>query len=441
MDDNHFQRMFLTTTYRQQHYLNFVFKALSAAFPDLQRSLENCINLKGQAHPVLSPEKEKAIKSLKDIQSSSIESRRNIQLDEVNCSKIGILGNEESTEESIERFTDLVKRALNETGLGSMFDEIPCTDPTEMNTKLVSIFAEFFQIIEIVRGEPDGSAITLKNNLALLAEEVSPLLSCIIYGDKKIVKALIERVKRIENGKHIISNKIFLAACLNGSVEVARLLLEFMGEDILYQKWNCRNLVGLNALHIASLLHHNEMTAFLLDNKFPVNTIDGIGRTPLTLVVSSFHKDMSKSERQKGFDTLETLFNNGANTFIPNLFGASAFHCACELINDRDVFKHFLNGNVNDLMGDATSPLMLASQKGNTNIVRLLLQQNASVNHHNEAGHAPIHYACISGVIETVTCLLDYGAKPDDVDNLGMSPLMFAAANGHIDVVKVIYAV
>ncbi|XP_062615390.1 uncharacterized protein LOC134277119 [Saccostrea cucullata] len=596
MDDNHFQRMFLTTTYRQQNYLTFVLKTVSAAFPDLQRSLQNHINLKEQANPILTPEKEKAIESLKDIQSSSIESRKNIQFDEVNCSKIGILGSEGGAEESTEQFTDLVKTLLNESGLCSIFDEIPCTDPKEMKTKLVSIFAEFGQLMVILMDDPDGFAIlrsfmknikailiqrtdgqqyllppsvqvtklsitslntllnassgterdnyffhciqnfqveqaveiffqfcrcvnlsmnmmtpnmrkrmqsliknclfvqnvisngtrnllknpsspfhssfrkseqmiekyklqassskeiclirelkenlsvtqTLKNNLALLAEEVSPLLSCIIYGDKKIVEAIIERVKRIENGKDIISNKIFLAACLNGSVEIAHLLLELKGEDILYQKWNCSTLIGLNALHIASLLHHSEMTAFLLDKKFPVNTIDGIGRTPLIYAISSFHKDMSQWERQRGFDTLETLFNNGANTLIRNLFGASAFHCACELIDDMDVFKHFLNENVNDLMDDATSPLMLASKKGNTNIVRLLLQQNASVNHHNEAGHAPIHYACISGVIETVTCLLDYGAKPDDVDNLGMSPLMLAAANGHIDVVQLL---
>ncbi|XP_062572314.1 ankyrin repeat domain-containing protein 50-like [Saccostrea cucullata] len=279
-------------------------------------------------------------------------------------------------------------------------------------------------------------AETNKHSLALLAHEISPFQMYIIYGDKKIIEALLKRIDRIENGRTMISKSVFLAACLNGSVQVARLILDLMGESVLYQKWFCNDCSSLNALQIASLLHHSEMIAFLLKYKFPVNCFDVQGNTPLTMAITSFHKCMSENERQRGVATLKILLKHGASTSIRNSNGATPFHVACDYIDDRCILELFCDENVNNLTDSGTSPLMLAARNGNTDIVCLLLQQNALVNHHDQAWLYPIHYACLSGSLETVICLFDHGAILDVVENKGITPLHSAAFKGHDDIVK-----
>ena len=115
----------------------------------------------------------------------------------------------------------------------------------------------------------------------------------------------------------------------------------------------------------------------------------------------------------------------------------------------------------------------MASQKGHTDIVGLLLKANAnpqsfpkqwyttngcSFHKHPKvvqlllAGEADITLvysdgisglicACLSGSLESVELLLNYGADLNQQSRFGLTPLEVAAAYGHQDIVDLIYAV
>lgn len=78
------------------------------------------------------------------------------------------------------------------------------------------------------------------------------------------------------------------------------------------------------------------------------------------------------------------------------------------------------------------SALMLASLRGNTEIVRQLVAAGASFDH---AGWNPLLYAAFEGRLEVVEFLLEKGATPNALAPNGSTPLMYAARNGHEDVV------
>jgi ankyrin repeat protein len=83
------------------------------------------------------------------------------------------------------------------------------------------------------------------------------------------------------------------------------------------------------------------------------------------------------------------------------------------------------------------TPLVLASQRGNPTVVKMLLDSGASVNEWNYSGVYPLHYASEKGHTSVVQLLLESGAKQEPNYNVG-TPLHLAASNGHAGVVRVL---
>lgn len=93
--------------------------------------------------------------------------------------------------------------------------------------------------------------------------------------------------------------------------------------------------------------------------------------------------------------------------------------------------------NVNYAASDnRVTPLILASQNGNTDIVRILLNHNANVNATKKTGTTALMWAAINNHGEVLDLLLDYGAKVDQADIDGNTALIFAAHKGHTEIVK-----
>ena len=70
------------------------------------------------------------------------------------------------------------------------------------------------------------------------------------------------------------------------------------------------------------------------------------------------------------------------------------------------------------------SPLMLASLKGNKELVRKLIARDAHV---NKTGWTPLHYAATGGQLEVMQILLDQHAYIDAESPNKSTPLMMAA--------------
>lgn len=81
--------------------------------------------------------------------------------------------------------------------------------------------------------------------------------------------------------------------------------------------------------------------------------------------------------------------------------------------------------------------LLLASQKGYTEIVNLLLDKRANPNISN-SGNTSLIRACNSGYTEIVKLLLDKGADYNITDVAGYNPLYIACNNGYTKIVKLL---
>ncbi|MEB5528845.1 hypothetical protein GOP96_17675 [Vibrio cholerae] len=55
-------------------------------------------------------------------------------------------------------------------------------------------------------------------------------------------------------------------------------------------------------------------------------------------------------------------------------------------------------------------------------IIRLLVEMGANINHANDYGRTVMHNACYSGSLKLVTFLISVGAKVDVIDNHGKLP-------------------
>lgn len=73
------------------------------------------------------------------------------------------------------------------------------------------------------------------------------------------------------------------------------------------------------------------------------------------------------------------------------------------------------------------TPLMMAALKGQTGIMRALLDKGVPVHHD---GWSPIHYAATGPSVEAVRLLLDRGAPVDALSPNDSTPLMMAARYG-----------
>ncbi len=81
------------------------------------------------------------------------------------------------------------------------------------------------------------------------------------------------------------------------------------------------------------------------------------------------------------------------------------------------------------------SALMIASLKGMTDMVSLLLDKGADV---NKPGWTPLHYAATGGHLQIMQLLLDNHAYIDAASPNGSTPLMMAAMYGTPSAVKLL---
>ena len=90
---------------------------------------------------------------------------------------------------------------------------------------------------------------------------------------------------------------------------------------------------------------------------------------------------------------------------------------------------------------DGYTPLMIASYKGNADIVKLLLEYNASVNITNNYNYTALIYACIYGNADVVKILLEHKADmyiETTLENNYLTALMIACSGNHAEIVRIL---
>jgi rhodanese-related sulfurtransferase len=96
----------------------------------------------------------------------------------------------------------------------------------------------------------------------------------------------------------------------------------------------------------------------------------------------------------------------------------------------------FSAGNVNSVIANGTTPLMKASHRGQTKIVRALIAAGSELNARNADGNNALWLACVGSHLDVISALIKAGIDIDNRNDNGATPLMYAASAGKAAVVE-----
>uniref|UniRef100_F1KPG7 Ankyrin repeat and KH domain-containing protein mask n=1 Tax=Ascaris suum TaxID=6253 RepID=F1KPG7_ASCSU len=215
------------------------------------------------------------------------------------------------------------------------------------------------------------------------------------------------------------------------------------------------------ALTLAASGGHDTLVELLIARGADIEHHDKKGFTPLILAATGGHANVvelllnaganieAQSERTK--DTALSLACSGGRKEVVDLLikrGANKEH---RNVSDYtplslaasggyvDIIVMLLNAGaeINSRTGSklGISPLMLAAMNGHAAATKLLLERGSDINAHIETNrNTALTLACFQGRTEVVRLLLEYNANVEHRAKTGLTPLMEAANGGYVDV-------
>ncbi|XP_070368748.1 kinase D-interacting substrate of 220 kDa isoform X15 [Equus asinus] len=102
----------------------------------------------------------------------------------------------------------------------------------------------------------------------------------------------------------------------------------------------------------------------------------------------------------------------------------------------KELIKNGANCNLEDL--DNWTALISASKEGHVHVVEELLKYGANLEHRDMGGWTALMWACYKGRTEVVELLLSHGANPSVTGLYSVYPIIWAAGRGHADIVHLL---
>ncbi|CAH8634846.1 unnamed protein product [Schistosoma intercalatum] len=259
---------------------------------------------------------------------------------------------------------------------------------------------------------PNDMAAVASNNLSMMGDTISPLN----------VPSLIDVNACIESSMETA----LTLACSGGFVDLVRLLLE-RGADKEH-----RDKKSHTPLHTAVCANQRSVVSLLLDYGADIEAqVDRTKDTALSIACS--HGKL---------EIVEELLNRGANKEHRNISDYTPLSLAAsggyvEVI--QLLLRH--GAEINSRTGSklGISPLMLASMNGHTAAVRLLLEHGSDINAHIETNrNTALTLACFQGRYEVVQLLVERKANIEHRAKTGLTPLMEAASGDYVEVGRIL---
>ena len=215
-------------------------------------------------------------------------------------------------------------------------------------------------------------------------------------------------------------------ACAGGHEELVNLLIS-RGANIEH-----RDKKGFTPLILAATAGHDKVCEILLDHNADIEAqSERTKDTPLSLACSGGR-----------YEVVEVLLRRNANKEHRNVSDYTPLALAASggYVN---IIKLLLahGAEINSRTGSklGISPLMLAAMNGHTASVKLLLDMGSDINAQIETNrNTALTLACFQGRHEVVSLLLDRKANVEHRAKTGLTPLMEAASGGFVEVGRVL---
>ncbi|XP_064204441.1 transient receptor potential cation channel, subfamily N, member 1 [Anguilla rostrata] len=289
-----------------------------------------------------------------------------------------------------------------------------------------------------------GAQVQLKGGQAL---ETPLHIAARVKEGEKVAEMLLKSGADVnaeqENGETAMH-----VAARHGSLQMMRALMEDGGD------LTCRSKAGENPLHIAVRHCHahvvQEIISYLANRKcrkeaeLCVSQENQEGETSLHLA-AGLSKEGTHSEGED-VRIIRMLMEYGADiTAATKESGETPLHY-CTRVGNTDLLQEMLSTvppgrlqhAVNKHAKNGWSPLLLAAERGHSEVVRILLQNHARVDVFDEHGKAALHLAAENGHEEIADVLLSHKAFVNAKTKLGMTPLHLGAQNGSTGLVRLL---
>ncbi len=255
-------------------------------------------------------------------------------------------------------------------------------------------------------------------NIKLFFHVCSRLLDAAGEGDDVEIQHLLQTAPPT-----LILNEALQLAVEKGHASSVSLLLSH-GASV-----NVSDLSGNTLLMMAVELGHNDITKLLLND--PSCNVNVSGSYNLTaLHRATWHNDL---------DVVQTLLQVGALIDLQDKAGDTALLIAIRGTTNTEITKSIISAgfDVNIKNGADETPLIVAAEKGEAEIVQILTEAGANLNLYQAgSGTTALMCAASENHIKVADLLLTAGANPLIVNHDGFLALHIAISQGHPEMAR-----
>ena len=292
------------------------------------------------------------------------------------------------------------------------------------------------------------------------SEATSVLHIAARYGHIHVLEMLVEEGLDVEIGDDEGCTPLqYAAAC--GQLESLRTLLRLGRRESMTKVAGARG----TPLHQAVERGDKDIVSLLLSEGCPINVVDNKGRSVLHYAARYGHIHILEMLEEKGLDvnigddegctplhyaalwgqleSVRTLLRLGGRESMTKVVGThgTPLHQAVER-GDKDIVSLLLNEGcpINVVDSEGRSVLHYAVQRGRYHMIKMLKEKGLDVNMGDDEGCTTLHYAAVCGQLESVCTLLRLGGRESMTKVAGTrgTPLHQAVERGHKDIVSLL---
>uniref|UniRef100_A0A668ADR6 Ankyrin repeat and death domain containing 1B n=1 Tax=Myripristis murdjan TaxID=586833 RepID=A0A668ADR6_9TELE len=251
------------------------------------------------------------------------------------------------------------------------------------------------------------------------------------------VQLLLQRRVKVDQKDKYGVVPIHLAAWF-GSLEIMKLLVQAGAEQKI------ENEEGLNIMHYAAINNHTEILEYIVEDlqMKEMDKEDESGRRPFALAAEHGCVKMLEMLMEQSYN-MATM--NGCVTPARNikdkhsLIGDTPLHLAADGAYEDCALALLEAGcDPNIITTAKCSALHPVCERGDTSLLRLLLDHQAQMDFQNQHLEAPLHLAVKNCHIPVIHSLLMAGCNINVTDKVGYTVMHVAAELGRVDVVEML---